>query len=103
MTLTAQTPWKLEVDADHQVHETKLTLWISAGSTLVAKYETNCDEYADGPSACAANAQFIVEACNNHEALVAALTDLIEDIERHNVNLPSYEKAKKALAMVEIK
>jgi hypothetical protein len=41
-----------------------------------------------------ANATFIVHACNSHETLVSALTDLVHMLDTPDINLYLYEKRR---------
>ena len=101
------TPWIVE-ESDH-------TGWklITAGGRIIANVNAeSCPDTASAPCSVKmpteANADFIVEACNNYERVlderdeaVELLTSVINAFKPHYQYLPAIKKAKTYLAKLE--
>jgi len=71
------TPWKAVRENAHPTGGALLGVFVDrADGSCIAETFSNCGQ---SDAECRANAAFIVRACNAHDALVAALSDL-EDI-----------------------
>lgn len=77
------TPWQVaEIDGDYSIHTVHHHPQLKGPAPVVTT--------SVGPNICRLyltkdNATFIVEACNGHDALVAALQAVYRDIELQNV------------------